>query len=233
MEYHAPKIMKTTGKVQQYAYTLTYRRGARRIVLRYDVHGALHASAPYYTPKLEVERFILLSLPKLEKMKKPEASWQSGMELTLSGERVRLAFDEQAGKPYVLEGKLFVQPGSRDEVSGRVKRYFHDTTRNRVVPLVAWWCRELGLTVGRIAIRDSHRVWASCSRKGNLNFSLRCAGLGDEDLSYLVLHELDHRVNFNHGPQFHAFLDRHMPDWRLRERQLSVMQPKCDVFGGR
>lgn len=225
--------MKTTGKVQQYAYTLTYRRGARRIVLRYDVHGNLSASAPYSTPKRLVEQFILQSLPKLERMKKPEASWEAGMELYVAGERVELDFDSRARRPYRLMGKLFVRPGSRDEVARQVKRYYHDCTRMRVVPLVSSWCLKLGLTVGRITIRDSHRVWASCSRQGNLNFSLRCAGLSDEDLSYLVLHELDHRVNFNHGPAFHAYLDQHMPLWREREKHLSIMQSRCDVFGGR
>ena len=233
MEYHAPKIMKTTGKVQQYSYTLTYRRGARRIVLRYDVHGKLHASAPFFVSKSEVERFILLSMPKLEKMKKPRASWSEGMELYLSGELVTLAFDPEAKKPHLAKGKLWVRPQTQDALADQVKRYYHEVARIRLVPLIETWCRRLDLSVGRLSIRDSHRVWASCSRKGNLNFSLRCAGLSDEDLSYLVLHELAHRVHFNHGPQFHEFLFRYMPDWKVREAHLSIMQPRCDVFGGR
>lgn len=225
--------MKYTGNVHQIEYTLTYRKGARRIVLRYDVHGKLHASAPYFTPKREVERFILDSLVQLEAMKKPEPSWQEGMELYLEGRPVRLVFDPLAHTPFLLLDELHVRGGDRDEVVSRVRRFYRDEARRRIVPLVDAWKKQLGLTVGKISFRDSHRVWASCSRKGSLSFSIRCAGLDGGDLSYLVLHELAHRVHFNHGPLFHAYLSLHMPSWKERERHLALMQKKCDVFSGR
>ncbi len=222
--------MKIVGKVQQYIYTLVYRRGARRMVLRYDVHGSLLVTAPYSVSRGEVERFILESAPKLEKKKKPERSWLEGMEIYVAGKPCVLAFSPQALKPYVLGGKLFVRPGVRDEIQWMVKCFYSDELKRRVVPLVNSWCKRLQVSIGFISLRDSHRVWASCSARGDLNFSLRCAGLGDEDLSYLVLHELAHRVNFNHGPGFYEFLDRHMSDWNVREDHLRLMQAKCDIF---
>lgn len=222
--------MKFIGRVQDYTYTLSLRRGARRVVLRPDVHGNLHVSAPYGTSRKFIEDFILRSAAKVESWRKPVRRWTEGMELCVAGSPVRLAFDPTAREPVLHDGLLYVLPGDGEAVEARVRDFFRRQTIRRVLPLLDAWQEKLGLTTGNLTIRNSHRTWASCSARGNLSFSLRCAGLGDEDLSYLVLHELAHRVHFDHGPAFHAYLDAHMPDWRARERHLSAMQGKCDIF---
>jgi predicted metal-dependent hydrolase len=227
--------MKTLGKVQQFEYVLTYRRKTRRIVLHIDAEGKISIVAPYYVSRREIERFIMDNQEKVGNLQAqhPQRSWCDGESLAVQGAMVAIRLSSAARNVSLQDSStLLVPEGSRDEVRCHVREYFRRETRRRVVPLVEMWKRRLGLSVGVISIRDSHRVWASCSRSGNLNFSLRCEGLGDDDLSYLVLHELAHRVHFDHSPGFHAYLDAHMSDWRVYERHLRIMQPLCDVFGG-
>jgi len=231
MKYHDFKIMKTEGNVQSIPYTIIYRRGARMITLRIDRKGDVRVSAPYYASKREIERLILNNKDKLSRGRPQKRLWMDGEELVFAGRSVHLHFVSVPGKVSVSEDELLVPSVWKANVQDKVKELYRESTRSRVIPLVGAWCGKLGLSVGRITIRDTHRVWASCSRLGNLNFSLRCAGLDDSDLSYLVLHELSHRVHFNHGPKFHAYLDTHMSDWREHEKHLKNMQEACDVFG--
>lgn len=54
-----------------------------------------------------------------------------------------------------------------------------------------------------------HR-WASCSyNEGVIRVSSRLAGVPDWVLDYVILHELTHLVEANHGPAFHRLMDRY------------------------
>ena len=37
---------------------------------------------------------------------------------------------------------------------------------------------------------------------------------------YVVFHELTHFLYPNHGKEFYQFIEKHMPDYRQREKQL-------------
>lgn len=39
-------------------------------------------------------------------------------------------------------------------------------------------------------------------------------------IDLVIVHELCHQIELNHGPAFFRLLDRAMPDWRQREKQL-------------
>jgi hypothetical protein len=36
-------------------------------------------------------------------------------------------------------------------------------------------------------------------------------------LDYVVMHELCHLREFNHGPKFYAMMDQVLPDWRSKK----------------
>jgi hypothetical protein len=44
-----------------------------------------------------------------------------------------------------------------------------------------------------------------------------------ECIDYVLLHELCHLKEHNHGPRFHRLLDRHMPEWRRIKTRLDAM----------
>ena len=46
------------------------------------------------------------------------------------------------------------------------------------------------------------------------------AALPEELMDYVTLHELVHFVHPDHGPGFYGLMDRLMPDWRQRRKEL-------------
>lgn len=71
-----------------------------------------------------------------------------------------------------------------------------------------------GLTYHRVAIRNTRSRWGSCSSKQNLNFNYRILFLAPELQDYLIVHELCHLAEMNHGPQFWALVAQQVPDYK-------------------
>lgn len=71
-----------------------------------------------------------------------------------------------------------------------------------------------GFSYGRVSIRNQKSRWGSCSRQGNLNFNCRIVYLPDAWADYLVVHELCHLKEFNHGKKFWELVEKTIPSWR-------------------
>ena len=87
--------------------------------------------------------------------------------------------------------------------------------------LVEQWAPILGVTVGRLDYRKMKSRWGSCQPStGRICINVVLALYPPECLEYVVVHELCHLLVSGHGPEFHALMDRVMPDWRTRKAKL-------------
>ena len=77
-----------------------------------------------------------------------------------------------------------------------------------------------GFTYRRVFIKNNVSNWGSCSVRGNINLNLRLVTLPSELQDYVMLHELCHLREMNHGPRFHALLESVCPGHRELARQL-------------
>jgi alpha-glucosidase len=82
------------------------------------------------------------------------------------------------------------------------------------------WAPRLGVTFGRVRVKDQRSLWGSCSRDGNLNFSWRLTLAPPEVLDYVVVHELAHRLEMNHSRRFWAHVEKHVPDHKAHRKWL-------------
>jgi predicted metal-dependent hydrolase len=77
-----------------------------------------------------------------------------------------------------------------------------------------------GFRYKTVSIRDQRSRWGSCSKKGGLSFNFRIALVPRELADYVVVHELCHLKEFNHGPAFWALMARALPNPRALRREL-------------
>lgn len=95
-----------------------------------------------------------------------------------------------------------------------------DQARYALPGRAAYFAPLVGVRYGRITIRSQHTRWGSCSAKGNLNFNCLLMLVPPEVRDYVVVHELCHRKQLNHSPQFWAEVEKVCPDYRIHRKWL-------------
>lgn len=89
-----------------------------------------------------------------------------------------------------------------------------------IPPRVQHYASQMGVTYGRITIRNQATRWGSCSSQGNLNFNCLLMLTPVEILDYVIVHELAHRKQMNHSDAFWAEVARVFPDYKSRVKWL-------------
>ena len=80
----------------------------------------------------------------------------------------------------------------------------------------------VGVTYGRITIRNQRSRWGSCSSKRNLNFNWKLIMAPPEALNYVVIHELCHLIEFNHSARFWNLVQQRMPEYGYWKKWLKA-----------
>ncbi len=85
---------------------------------------------------------------------------------------------------------------------------------------VSYYAEKIGVTYGKITIRNQKTKWGSCSNRGNLNFNCLLMLAPPEVLDSVVVHELCHRKEMNHSDNFYAEVLRIYPDYFIWNKWL-------------
>lgn len=76
----------------------------------------------------------------------------------------------------------------------------------------------------RVSIRNQRRCWGSCTSLKNLNFSYKLYFLPVELIDYIVVHELCHLAELNHGSKFWDLVAEQIPDYEQRIKALRSIE---------
>lgn len=82
------------------------------------------------------------------------------------------------------------------------------------------------LPYNQIRIKNITSRWGSCSQKKNLNFSLHLMQFPKKYVDYVILHELAHTIEMNHGPKFWALLESICPNAKKIDREMKTHTKK-------
>ncbi|MEK9156735.1 MAG: SprT family zinc-dependent metalloprotease [Patescibacteria group bacterium] len=83
-----------------------------------------------------------------------------------------------------------------------------------------------GFSYKTITVKNQKTRWGSCSRRGNLNFNYRIVDLPAHLADYIVVHELCHLKEFNHGQKFWALVAKVFPNHHEMRKELRIYQTR-------
>ncbi len=87
----------------------------------------------------------------------------------------------------------------------------------KVIPeRVRYYSEIMDLTPTGVRITGAKTRFGSCSPKNSLCFSCYLMQYPIEAVDYVVVHELAHIKEKNHGERFYALIEKYMPDYKER-----------------
>ena len=92
-------------------------------------------------------------------------------------------------------------------------------------PRLADLAARYGFRYHRVTIKHNTSNWGSCSAKGNINLNLNLMRVPVPLQDYILLHELTHLHHPDHGPAFHAELERMLTEHFTLHGEESDFQP--------
>ena len=81
---------------------------------------------------------------------------------------------------------------------------------------------KLGVEPQSIGIKKMKTKWGSCNPTAQtIWLNLHLMKVSEELIEYVVLHEMTHLLERNHGPEFTSILEQHMPNWKQYRTDLN------------
>jgi predicted metal-dependent hydrolase len=90
--------------------------------------------------------------------------------------------------------------------------YIKDELLTLIKQRLEYFNHFYGYTYKAVKVKKVSSRWGSCSKKGNLNFNYKLAFLTEEERDYVIVHELCHLGEFNHGINFWNLVSRAVPN---------------------
>jgi hypothetical protein len=90
-------------------------------------------------------------------------------------------------------------------------------------PRVEHFRKKYGVEPKKWTVRIMNTRWGSCSSAtGRITLNLKLYFKTDPCIEYVIVHELCHLIHPDHGKGFYALLERELPDWKLRRKELKA-----------
>lgn len=113
----------------------------------------------------------------------------------------------------------------------RIADFLKREAKRDLAEAVARHAAALGVTIGKVALKDTKSRWGSCSAAGDLAFSWRLVLAPPYVLDYLAAHEVCHRKEMNHGARYWAHVARIFPDYERAEAWLKAHGATLHRYG--
>ena len=126
----------------------------------------------------------------------------------------KIVLIKQARKEYLAKLRI-----KKKESRGNYMRDKEDA-RKVITADVVRMNKIYNFTYNAIAIKNTKTRWGSCSKNKNLNFNYRLLHVSKEEREYVIVHELCHLSEMNHGKNFWALVEKSIPDYKTLRAQL-------------
>ena len=213
--------MKREIRFQGKKLEYTLIQAPRRDVLIQALEGNLtRVYAPKRMPLSEIDALVGRRAGEILSMQRAlaPAPLRSGECVRVEGRPRRLRLERGTGESSLTETEwvLFCpDPENARQVRDRARSFLAEMALVRIRERLEVYAPRIGVSYGRVTVRNQQTRWGSCSAKGNLNFNWRLILAPEKCLEYVVIHELCHRREFNHSARFWDLVQRQMRDYQV------------------
>ncbi|TNF45218.1 MAG: M48 family peptidase [Epsilonproteobacteria bacterium] len=212
-------------------YTHIVNPKLKHIYLTFDNEGNLVIKSPKVSQR-KIEQLLLKksswinnSREKLQQKKGKALDFTQTLELYFLGQaypltlkshdkkRARLDFD---GERFTL----FYHTYDEELFQRHIDRFYKEEAQQYLPSQVEHWTQKMHLSPTALRFRKTRRQWGSCSGKNVLSFNTMLMKLPIDVIQYIIVHELAHIKHKHHQKSFWLLVERHLPDYKQRVKEL-------------
>lgn len=233
-----PSITLNQKKID---YTIRRSKRTKNIKISIKSEGQVVVSLSPYAPDFvakqflkENEKWVLKKLSGIPSIAK--TVFKEGQKLNFLGQKFyELKLFTSKGKRSFLREhfrELHFFQGSdcedlQSEIRLHLEGFYREKARMFLTKRVSFFTNQLGVEFNKIFIKNQQTRWGSCSGKKNLNFNWRIILASKEIIDYLVIHEVCHLKEMNHGKKFWRLVESLDSDF---ERHREFLNKKARFF---
>lgn len=195
------------------------RRSARNITMRVKEDG-LHVTTPPYRSITALLEAIAPFRERLRNVCSEVKPKPFDLNFSIEAECFRLKLETSPLKNFTVsmrdETVVIACPAHADFTTERVQtlvknavmRAMRKKAEEYLPPLVQYWSSLFDLPYNKVTISKARSRWGSCSSKRDISLSFYLMLLPAHLMDYVILHELAHTREMNHGPKFWELLNQ-------------------------
>lgn len=195
------------------------RRSARNITMRVKEDG-LHVTTPPYRSITALLEAIAPFRERLRNVCSEVKPKPFDLNFSIEAECFRLKLETSLLKNFTVsmrdETVVIACPAHADFTTDRVQtlvknavmRAMRKKAEEYLPPLVQYWSSLFDLPYNKVTISKARSRWGSCSSKRDISLSFYLMLLPAHLMDYVILHELAHTREMNHGPKFWELLNQ-------------------------
>ncbi|MBP7506936.1 MAG: M48 family metallopeptidase [Prolixibacteraceae bacterium] len=209
---------------------VTRRKGSRRISMRIGNDGSIRVCHPWFVSKKEVERFIINNAEWIEihknKISKQKKVFSLNQEIKTFSHSIKILPTEKGKIRAGIHNEtvIIAIPETEDvnshEIQDYIKKIIINICRSEAKLYLPQRVKELAgkhnFNFNQVYIKYLKSKWGSCSSAGNINLNLILMLQPSHLIDYIILHELSHTMEPNHGKKFWDLLDK-ITDGKAKE----------------
>jgi len=206
--------------------TLEIVKSARKTasILVYP-NNSVKVCVPKWMPSFQIDRFIEDKKAWIEKRLlanslKPQLSpktYTTGEPFLYLGQRYTLQVIQSAkNEVFLSENTLYVHTKLTDgfSVFKGLKKWIKTQAADILLDRLSLYKAPFENKINSVSFKYQNTRWGSCSSKGNINLNWKLIFTPLHVIDYVIVHELCHLIEMNHGPKFWKCVEQHYPSFK-------------------
>ena len=143
--------------------------------------------------------------------------YKPAQELLLFAKRYSLESPEAAALKKELES---LKDPSTTKIQKVYDNYYKTYAKAYLTPQVEAYAKKMNVSFNALKFRKMKSRWGSCSSHGNITLNTQLLMLKQELITYVIVHELAHRIHMNHSAAFHQLVESYLPGSKELRKEL-------------
>ena len=217
------------------------RSNRKTISLRITDEGTVLVRAPKRCPRSYIDSFVRSKEDWIQSHRaqvqaalaaRQDFRLHGGDMLLFCGREYRVQLTEERRGSLDMEAGTITLPNVPvRELAPMVERLYRRGGLPWVTERLTYWAERMNVTFGKVNLSSAVRRWASCSANGNIHVSWLLLFAPPDAIDYVLVHELCHRVEFNHSPAFWRLVAQYQPDYAAQKIVLKQLHGQLFAQG--